>query len=32
MWLIVAVAASLAPLGLFMLRKQIRVHEAGREE
>jgi len=32
MWLYVAIAASIAPLGLFVLRRQIRVHEAGREE
>jgi MFS family permease len=31
MWLYVAIAATVAPLGLIVLRKQIRVHEAGRD-
>jgi MFS family permease len=30
MWLFVALTASIAPLGLFALRKVIRMHEAGR--
>ncbi len=32
MWLIFALAASVAPVGLFSLRRYIRVPEAGREE
>jgi len=32
MWLIVALAATAAPVGLIALRGYIRVHEAGREE
>ncbi len=32
MWLFVALTATVAPVGLFALRKLIRVHEAGREK
>jgi MFS family permease len=32
MWLIFALAASVAPIGLVVLRRYIRVHEAGRED
>jgi len=32
MWLIVALTATVAPVGLIALRGLIRVHEAGREE
>lgn len=32
MWLFVALTASVAPIGLFTLRKWIRVHEAGRSD
>lgn len=32
MWLIVALIACIAPVGLFVLRRVIRVHEAGRED
>jgi hypothetical protein len=32
MWLIFALAASVAPVGLLALRKYIRVPEAGRED
>ena len=32
MWLAVALTASIAPVGLILLRRYIRVHEAGREE
>ncbi|HSU52785.1 MAG TPA: MFS transporter [Candidatus Dormibacteraeota bacterium] len=32
MWLIFALAATVAPIGLLVLRKYIRVHEAGRQE
>ena len=32
MWLIVALTACVAPVGLILLRRYIRVHEAGREE
>jgi hypothetical protein len=32
MWLFVALTASIAPLGLILLRRFIRVHEAGRQE
>jgi MFS family permease len=31
MWLVVAIVASIAPIGLFAFRKYIRVREAGRE-
>ena len=31
MWLVVAIVASIAPVGLFAFRKYIRVREAGRE-
>jgi len=32
MWLFVALTATIAPAGLILLRRYIRVHEAGREE
>ena len=32
MWLVVGLIACVAPLGLFALRRVIRVHEAGRED
>ncbi|MEI6392764.1 MAG: MFS transporter [Verrucomicrobiota bacterium] len=32
MWLYVALTASVAPVGLILLRRYIRVHEAGRED
>jgi MFS family permease len=32
MWLFVALAATVAPAGLILLRRYIRVHEAGRED
>jgi len=32
MWLVVALTASIAPVGLVVLRRHIRVHEAGRAE
>jgi MFS family permease len=32
MWLVIALIAAIAPLGLIVLRRFIRVHEAGREE
>jgi MFS family permease len=32
MWLFVALTATIAPTGLILLRRYIRVHEAGREE
>jgi MFS family permease len=32
MWLVIALAATIAPVGLILLRRYIRVHEAGREE
>ena len=32
MWLFVALTATVAPVGLILLRRYIRVHEAGREE
>ncbi len=32
MWLILALTASICPVGLVLLRKRIRVHEAGRAE
>lgn len=32
LWLAVAITASIAPLGLILLRRYIRVHEAGRED
>jgi MFS family permease len=32
MWLFVALTASIAPVGLILLRRLIRVHEAGRQE
>jgi MFS family permease len=32
MWLFVALTATIAPVGLILLRRQIRVHEAGRED
>ena len=32
MWLFVALTASIAPLGLILLRRFIRLHEAGRQE
>jgi hypothetical protein len=32
MWLIFALAASIAPIGLIAFRRYIRVSEAGREE
>ena len=31
MWLVIALAATIAPIGLVLLRRFIRVHEAGRE-
>ena len=32
MWLILGLVASICPIGLLVLRRRIRVHEAGREE
>jgi hypothetical protein len=32
MWLFVALTATVAPVGLILLRRYIRVHEAGRAE
>ena len=32
MWLIVALMATVAPVGLIALRRHIRVHEAGRDK
>jgi MFS family permease len=32
MWLIIGLIAAIAPVGLILLRRYIRVHEAGREE
>jgi hypothetical protein len=32
MWLFVALTAAVAPVGLVLLRRYIRVHEVGREE
>jgi MFS family permease len=32
MWLILGMVASICPIGLLVLRRQIRIHEAGREE
>lgn len=32
LWLFVALTASIAPIGLFVLRRRIRVHEAGRAD
>lgn len=32
LWLFVALTASIAPIGLFLLRRRIRVHEAGRAD
>ena len=32
MWLVIALAATIAPVGLILLRRFIWVHEAGREE
>lgn len=32
LWLLVALTASIAPVGLLLFRRYIRVHEAGREE
>ena len=32
MWLVIALTATIAPVGLILLRRFIRVHEAGRED
>ncbi len=32
MWLVIALTASIAPVGLFLLRRFIRVHEVGRDD
>jgi hypothetical protein len=32
MWLFVALTATVAPVGLVLLRRYIRVHEAGRDD
>jgi len=32
MWLVIGLIATIAPVGLILLRRFIRVHEAGRED